>query len=65
MAKKQKDIRNMFAKIGYSQIYKVSNNKVFLVREEELTDNTYVDEFKLQRNETVNIPFHRWVSLCA
>lgn len=65
MTKKQKDIRNMFAKIGYSQIYKVSDNTVYLIREDELTDDTYVDEFKLQRNETVNIPLHRWVSLCA
>lgn len=62
MARK-KDIRDYFRKIGYKYLYKLSERNVYAIRDEIVTDNTWVDTFKLERFECVNIPCNVWTTI--
>lgn len=60
---KKKDIVDYFRKIGYKHLYKESERSVLAIRDDVVTGNSWVDTFKLERYECINIPDGRWIIL--
>ena len=60
---KKKDIVDYFRKIGYRHLYKESERSVLAIRDAVITDNSWVDTFRLERFECVNIPCNTWLTL--
>ena len=60
---KKKDVTDYFRKIGYKYLCKISNKSVLAIRDIVVTGNSWVDTFKLERYECVNIPDGRWIIL--